>query len=170
MLRIPQALGSPKIKNKGWNQITDRQTSWKHWVCGLYVGSLLGLNTLGSELSSTSKVSECSRGRLQESSPPDKAKSREVAFVTANKLSRFHLRACVRDDTGSWGWGVTQGEQTLLGTFVISHTLAAGHRVDVTIWLPPLAAVPEKLCFATETEAWRIILGSTYTVKRKMRL
>lgn len=59
-------------------------------------------HTLGSELSSTSKVSECSRGRLQESSPPDKAKSREVAFVTANKLSRFHLHACVRDDTASW--------------------------------------------------------------------
>ena len=95
----------------------------------------------------------------------------------SQQLQCFRLQAYMRENVRKWSskmsqWApkVTHREQTFVDTFVISHTLAAGHRVDGAIWLPLLSLLLEKLCFLTETEAWRTILESTYTTKRNKLL
>lgn len=113
---------------------------------------------------------------MWESSVLDKPRAQN-RFKRANNLYVFTcMLLCMRthwEQSSMVSQGsreVIQGEQTLLGTFVISHTLAAGHSVNGAFWLPLLSSLLEKLCFLMETEAWRTILGSAYTMRRSMVL
>lgn len=92
---------------------------------------------------------------------------RRSQIHSSRQLQRVQLQVYMRKNVRKWSskvspWAqeVTQREQTFVDTFVISH------RVDGLIWLPLLSLLLEKLHFMTETEAWRTILGSTYTMKR----
>lgn len=99
-----------------------------------------------------------------ESSPLDKEEITDSQQSTTAALSvaSLHEGECqeMEQQSEPVSPGSDKREQTFVDTFVISH------RVDGLIWLPLLSLLLEKLHFMTETEAWRTILGSTYTMKR----